>query len=127
MKLQIFLLLILGFLKNTTIQAQEPYVRIAKIIVDSSQLKQYQSFLKEGIETSVKLEKGVLRMFAVYEKDKPNHITVFETYASKEAYESHIKTTHFQKYKNGTLKMVQSLELMDVVPIIYKTKKEISL
>lgn len=122
MKVQIYLLFIFAFLNSTTIHAQDPYVRIAKIIVDTSQLKQYQSFLKEGIETSVRIEKGVLRMFAVYEKDKPNHVTVFETYASKEAYESHIKTTHFQKYKNGTLKMVQSLELIDVVPIIYRTK-----
>lgn len=124
MKLHIYLLLVLGFLQSATIHAQEPYVRIAKIIVDSSQLQQYQSFLKEGIETSVKLEKGVLRMFAVYEKDKPNHVTVFETYASKQAYESHIQTAHFQKYKNGTLKMVQFLELIDVVPIIYESKRE---
>jgi 4-carboxymuconolactone decarboxylase len=112
------------FLWSDDIIAQEPYVRIAKIVVDSSQLQQYQSFLKEGIETSVKNEKGVLRMFAVYEKDKPNHVTVFETYASKEAYESHIKTTHFQKYKNETIAMVRSLELIDVVPIIYESKKE---
>lgn len=124
MKAYIYILLVLGFLNSTTIHAQDPYVRIAKIIVDTSQLKQYQSFLKEDIETSVKLEKGVLSMFAVYEKDKSNYVTVFETYASKEAYESHIKTTHFQKYKNGTLKMVQSLELVDVIPIIYESKKE---
>lgn len=124
MKRQLHILFIISFLWSNKIIAQDPYVRIAKIIVDTSQLKQYQSFLKEGIETSVKLEKGVLRMFAVYEKDKPNHVTVFETYASKEAYESHTKTTHFQKYKNGTLKMVKSLELVDVVPIIYESKKE---
>lgn len=124
MKRQLYFLLILGFLWSNQITAQEPYVRIAKIVVDSSHLSEYQSYLKEGIETSVKLEKGVLRMFAVYEKDKPNHVTVFETYASKEAYETHIKTAHFQKYKNGTLKMVQSLELIDVVPIIYESKNE---
>lgn len=124
MKQKITILFILGFLWSTSSPAQEPYVRIAKIIVDNNQLASYQSFLKEGIETSVKLEKGVLRMFAVYEKNKPNHVTVFETYASKEAYENHIKTAHFQKYKNGTLKMVQSLELIDVVPIIYESKKE---
>ncbi len=124
MKRQLYFLLILGFLWSNPITAQEPYVRIAKIVVDSSHLSEYQSYLKEGIETSVKLEKGVLRMFAVYEKDKPNHVTVFETYASKEAYETHIKTAHFQKYKNGTLKMVQSLELIDVVPIIYESKNE---
>ena len=124
MKRQLYILFIISFLWSNKIIAQEPYVRIAKIIVDISQLKQYQSFLKEGIETSVKLEKGVLRMFAVYEKDKPHHVTVFETYASKEAYESHIQKMHFQKYKNGTFKMVQSLELIDVIPIIYESKKE---
>ncbi|MEN9299738.1 MAG: hypothetical protein RLZZ429_2051 [Bacteroidota bacterium] len=124
MKRQLYFLLILCFVWINKANAQEPYVRIAKIIVDNSLLREYQSYLKEGIETSVRLEKGVLRMFAVYEKDKPNHVTVFETYASKEAYETHIKTAHFQKYKNGTLKMVQSLELIDVVPIIYESKNE---
>jgi quinol monooxygenase YgiN len=124
MKRQTALLLLLGFLWSPYLLAQEPYVRIAKIIVDSSQLKEYQALLKEGIATSVKLEKGVLKMYAVYEKDKPNHVTVFETYASKSAYESHIKTTHFQQYKNSTQQMVRSLELIDVVPIIYESKKE---
>ena len=124
MKRQFYFLLILGFLWSNPITAQEPYVRIAKIVVDSSLLKEYHAFLKEGIATSVKLEKGVLKMYAVSEKDKPNHITVFETYASKAAYESHIKTTHSQKYKNGTQQMVQSLELIDVVPIIDESKKE---
>ncbi|MBL0884631.1 MAG: antibiotic biosynthesis monooxygenase [Chitinophagaceae bacterium] len=124
MKRQLYFLLILAFLWSNQITAQEPYVRIAKIIVDSSQLKEYQALLKEGIASSVKLEKGVLKMYAVYEKDKPNHVTVFETYASKAAYESHIKTAQFQKYKNGTQRMVQSLELIDVVPIIDVTKKE---
>lgn len=124
MIIRLMVLSILVFSCSSDITAQEPYVRIAKIVVDASQLQQYQSFLKEGIETSVRVEKGVLKMYAVYEKAKPNHVTVFETYASKEAYESHIKTTHFQKYKNSTLKMVQSLELIDVVSIIYESKKE---
>ncbi len=124
MKRHLYFLLILGFLWSNQITAQEPYVRIAKIVVDSSLLKEYHAFLKEGIVTSVKLETGVLKMYAVSEKDKPYHITVFETYASKAAYESHIKTAHFQKYKNSTQKMVQSLELIDVVPIIDKSKKE---
>lgn len=105
-------------------KAQEPFVRIAKIVVDSSQIEQYKLILREGIETAVKLEKGVLRMYAVYERGMPNYVTVFETYASKEAYETHIKTVHFQKYKTETLKMVKSLELIDVVPIIFSSKNE---
>jgi quinol monooxygenase YgiN len=105
-------------------QTREPYVRIAKIVVDSTQLENYKAALKEGIETAVRVEPGVLRMYAVYDKDKPTHITVFETYASKEAYESHIQIPHFKKYKTGTLSMVKSLELVDVIPIAFEAKKQ---
>lgn len=104
--------------------AQEPYVRIAKIVVDSAQIENYKAALKEGIETAVRVEPGVLRMYAVYDKNQPTHVTVFETYASKEAYEFHIQTPHFSKYKTGTLSMVKSLELVDVVPIVFKAKAD---
>ena len=40
-------------------------------------------------------------------------MTILETYASKEAYNRHIASSHFQKYKQETLKMVKSLELVD--------------
>jgi 4-carboxymuconolactone decarboxylase len=109
---------------NSAAQRQEPYVRIARILADTAQLENYKAALKEGIETAVRVEAGVLRMYAVYDKDKPTHITVFETYASKEAYESHIQTPHFKKYKTGTLPMVKSLELIDVVPIAFEAKKQ---
>jgi len=105
-------------------QSNEPYVRIAKIVVDSTQLDSYKTALKEGVETAVRVEPGVLRMYAVYDKDNPTHITVFETYASKEAYELHIQTPHFKKYKTSTLSMVKSLELVDVVPIAFEAKKQ---
>ena len=105
-------------------QSRELYVRIAKIIVDSSQLQSYKSALKEGLETAIQQEPGVLSMYAVYDQDNPTHITVFETYASKEAYQWHIQTPHFKKYKTGTLSMVKSLELVDVVPIAFVAKKQ---
>ena len=47
------------------------------------------------------------------EKERPCHITILEIYANRAAYEHHITTPHFQKYKQGTLHMVKSLELCD--------------
>jgi len=41
-----------------------------------------------------------------------------EIYADEEAYRKHIQTPHFQKYKQGTLDMVKSLELVDSTPLI---------
>ena len=52
-------------------------------------------------------------MYAVQEKDNLCRITILETYASKEVYEKHIASPHFQKYKQGTLHMVKDLVLSD--------------
>ncbi len=72
-------------------------VRLAKLVIDSAQLKSYNAFLREEIETSVKVEPGVLTLYAVAEKNKPNRITILEIYANAEAYKKHIQTSHFLK------------------------------
>ena len=68
-------------------------------------------------EISLRTEPGVLTMYAVGEKENPCKITILETYASKEAYDRHIASAHFQKYKQGTLHMVKSLVLSDQTPL----------
>ena len=93
-------------------------VRLSRIVVDSSRLDEYNAYLKEEIEASMALEPGILTLYATAEKEKPNHITILEIYASDEAYKSHIKTPHFIKYKEGTLDIVQELELIDTNPLI---------
>lgn len=97
-------------------------VRIAKIVVDSAYLTEYRAALAEHAATAVKVEPGVLTLNAVYDKLQPTHVTVFEVYASDSAYQAHIKTPHFLKYKTGTLKMVKSLELVEVEPIALQSK-----
>ena len=93
-------------------------VRLAKLVIDSTQLERYNAFLKEEIETSVKEEPGVLTLYAVAEKEKPAHITILEIYTNVEAYKEHVQTPHFLKYKNGTKDMVKSLELVEATPLI---------
>lgn len=97
-------------------------VRLAKLVIDSTQLESYNLILKEEIEKSVNLEPGVLTLYAVAEKDKPTHITILEIYANVEAYKKHIQTPHFLKYKNATKDMVKSLELVETVPLIPEMK-----
>ena len=111
----------LRIIKQESITATPPednLVRLSKIIVDPAQLKAYNAFLKEEIEASMKLEPGVLTLYATAEKDAPHKITILEIYANRAAYESHLKTPHFQKYKQGTLSMVKELELVNANPLI---------
>lgn len=108
----------------TYAQEQQRLTRIARIKIDSTQLEPYKILLKEGIETALQVEPGVLVLYAVYDKNQPTNVTVFEVYANNQAYQAHLQTPHFKKYKNETASMVQSLELIDVVPIVsINTKK----
>jgi 4-carboxymuconolactone decarboxylase len=109
-------------LQLASAQEKGQMVRLAKLVIDSTQLETYKTFLKEEIETSVRVEPGVLTLYAVSEKDKPTHITILEIYADTDAYKAHIQTPHFIKYKNGTKDMVKSLELVETIPIVPSMK-----
>jgi 4-carboxymuconolactone decarboxylase len=106
------------FCSTASAQGKSQMVRLAKLVIDSAQLDNYKALLKEEIEASVRLEPGVLTLYAVSEKNKPTHITILEIYADEKAYKSHLQTPHFIKYKNGTKDMVKSLELIESVPIV---------
>ena len=92
-------------------------VRLSKVEVWPQYLDEYMRYATEVGEISLRTEPGVLTMYAVGEKDNPCKITILETYASREAYDRHIASAHFQKYKQGTLHMVKSLELTDQTPL----------
>jgi quinol monooxygenase YgiN len=98
-------------------------IRLAKIQVDPGQLEQYNAALKEQMNTAIKVEPGVLTYYAVADKADPSHITILEIYADTAAYQSHIQTPHFKKYKAAVQGMVKKLELMDV-DLIAAAKKE---
>ena len=92
-------------------------VRLAKIKVDPLQLDKYNIALKEQMAIAVRVEPGVLTYYAVADKKDPSIITILEIYADTAAYQSHITTTHFKKYKETVKDMVKSLELVDVTLI----------
>ena len=125
-----FLILIIilattSFPASVSAQDRNLVIRMAKLVIDSAQLEAYKVALKEGIEAAISKEPGVLTLYAVYEKEHPTHVTVFEIYANQDAYKSHIETAHFKKYKSSTLSMVKSLELVDMMPIGLETKGQL--
>jgi quinol monooxygenase YgiN len=95
-------------------QSKNQMVRLAKITVDPLQLEKYNLALKEQMATAIRLEPGVLTYYAMADKSEPSHITILEIYADTTAYQAHILTSHFKKYKDTVKDMVKSLELVDV-------------
>jgi len=107
---------------NSNAQDSNKMYRIAKIKVDASQLDKYTSALKEQMNAAIKLEPGVLSYTVVADKKDATSITIFEVYANIEAYQSHILTPHFKKYKETVKDMVLSLDLIDT-DLIVRAKK----
>jgi quinol monooxygenase YgiN len=97
-------------------------VRIAELEIDPEQLDAYRTLLAEEIAASVEKEPGVLMLHAVAERERPEQIRILEVYADREAYEAHLKTPHFLKYKEGTAGMVKALRLVDVDPVMMRGK-----
>ena len=94
-------------------QYGERVVRLAEIEVEPSMLDDYLRFAKEVGEASTRIEPGVLTLFSMQSKETPNKIYILEIYADREAYQSHLQTPHFKKYKEGTATMVKNLKLID--------------
>ena len=105
-------------------QAQHHIVRVAELEIDPAQLDTYKAALKEEIEASIRIEPGVLTLYAVTLKDQPTQIRIFETYADIAAYNSHLETPHFKKYKSATQGMVKSLRLFEAEPIVLGAKSK---
>ena len=50
-------------------------VRIAELEIDPGQLPAYRDALKEEIASSIRVEPGVLKLYAVSVKDQPSQIS----------------------------------------------------
>ena len=99
----------------------ERIVRLAEIEVYPDKLDEYLAFAKEVGTVSMATEPGVIGLFSMQDKANPCKVYILEVYADNEAYQAHLKTAHFKKYKEGTAQMVKSLKLIDTNPLVTAT------
>ena len=116
-----FFLALLGAAAVGEAMAQH-HIQIAEIDVDAAQLEAYKAAVREQIDAAIRLEPGVLVLYSVSNKDNPTHVTVFEIYRDREAYLAHLQAPHFLKYKATVEKMVKSLKLVPVEPVMLGAK-----
>jgi quinol monooxygenase YgiN len=99
-----------------------PFVRVADIEVEPAQREAFISAVKEEMDESVRVEPGVLALYAVAEKDDPSRLRFFEIYADEAAYDAHLASLHFRKYRAATEPMILSRALVETVPIQLSSK-----
>jgi quinol monooxygenase YgiN len=102
----------------------EPFVRVADIEVDPEQREAFVSAVTEEMDESIRVEPGVLALYAVAEKGSPSRLRFFEIYADEAAYNAHLESLHFRKYRMATEPMIRSRTLIETVPIQLSSKMD---
>ena len=92
-------------------------VRMAEIEVHPEGLERYLAAARTVGAESVAKEDGVVCIFPMQQKEKPNIIRIVEIYRDEAAYKSHLQTPHFRAYKEGTPHMIKSLALVPMSPL----------
>lgn len=106
---------------KTAIWAKEPIqdnnngmiVRISEIEVYQEYFDEYLNHAAEVAQISVEKEKDVISIYPMQLIKHDTQIRILEIYRNQKAYENHIASPHFKKYKEETLHMVKHLDLID--------------
>ena len=98
-------------------EAEELLVRIAEIEVYPEWLDAYLDSARTVGAESVAKENGVVCIFPMQAAEDPCIIRIVEIYRGEEGYRSHLATPHFKKYKEETLHMIKTLNLVPMDPL----------
>lgn len=91
--------------------------RISEVEVHPGFSGPYAEAGKAVASASVGREPGVICIVPLRSKENPALFRIVEIYADRNAYDAHLRTEHFLKYKRETLRMIKSLSLPDFIPV----------
>lgn len=83
---------------------------------------EFKNIVLPEMAESLKVEKGVLAMYAATDSQTPNRWYFYEIYASEEAYQLHRQTPHFRDYLRQTAHMSASKDAIPVKPVFLRNK-----
>ncbi len=83
---------------------------------------EFKNIVLPEMAESLKLEKGVLAMYAATDSQTPNRWYFYEVYASEEDYQLHRQTPYFRDYLRQTAHMSTSKDAIPVKPVFLRNK-----
>ena len=109
---------VLGVCAAPSVVAQlspPPLIRWAELDIDPTRLNSFNAAANTLAEAVLRNEPGVAAYHAVSEAGNPGRVHVFEMYDDADAYQAHVRQTHFQDFRTTTEGMVTSRRLYDTV------------
>ena len=111
------------FLGDKKIIQNEKIINNLVIVDVKPEFKQvFKNIVIPEMIESLRVEEGVLAMYATIDTNNNNRWYFYEIYASEAAYLKHRETMHFKTYIAESAKMTTWKEYISVVPIFLKNK-----
>lgn len=102
---------------HPVIAADASVIRMAQVRIKADQVEAFTAVVRKEMAASLRLEPGVVAIYAVTDKNDPTRLTFFEMYVDERAYEAHRQTPHFRKYFHATRDMIEERVLLEAVPV----------
>jgi quinol monooxygenase YgiN len=93
------------------------FVLVVDLEIEPAELAAFKVAIKEIGEIIVRIEPGCQAFSAVFEKEHPTRVRLFEIYENAEAFNAYLQTPQFQKFGEMIKGMIISRKLVENVPI----------
>lgn len=97
-------------------QTKETRTNYVTVEVKPEDNAKFKEIVVAEMAQSLKVEDGVIAMYAATLKDNPNQWIFFEIYANDAAYEAHCETQHFKEYIEKTGAMLKDKGYVQIRP-----------
>lgn len=96
---------------------EKPFINVAEITLKPECREAFLAAVREEMRESLRVEPGVIALYAVADENDPNKLTSFDMYEDEAAYAAHCETPHFKKYIETTKDMAVSKSVKHVLPV----------
>ncbi|MBN6070214.1 antibiotic biosynthesis monooxygenase [Aggregatibacter actinomycetemcomitans] len=97
-------------------QTANTRTNLVMVEVKPSENDKFKAIVLPEMTQSLKVEDGVIAMYAATAQENPNKWMFFEIYANDDAYAAHRETPHFKDYLKQTAEMLVDKQIIEIQP-----------
>jgi len=95
------------------------YVLVVTIDIKSQFKDRFMAEMLDDARGSVRDEPGCLRFDVIQDEKEPNRIYLYEVYADRAAFEVHMTTPHFLKWKHAVQEWLAAPPVVGAGPSVF--------
>lgn len=100
-----------------------PLVRLFWLEIKPEYLKEFQEIGAANLNQSIQTEAGTLAMYSAHRENSPTACLVFEIYENDKAYQTHVKSAHFQAFAQLAPQALSARRVVNLHPQVLQERQ----